>query len=53
MTRADKIRSMSDEELAEFLHTIGDKVNDFCNCPQPNCSKNDGCIQCLVDWLRK
>ena len=53
MTRADKIRSMSNEELAEFLHTIGDRVNEFCDYPQPNCSKSDGCIQCLLDWLRK
>ena len=53
MTRADKIRSMSDEELAEFLYTIGDMVNDFCDYPQPNCSKSDDCIKYLLNWLRK
>lgn len=53
ITRADKIRLMSDEELAVFLYTIGDMVNDFCNYPQPNCSTSDDCIKCLLNWLRK
>lgn len=51
MTRADKIRSMSDKELAEFLQTVGDI--DSCHYPQANCSKDNGCIECLLDWLRQ
>lgn len=48
-TNADRIRSMSDEELAEkfFLfpcvHVLDDKV--IC--------KDDGCKKCWMRWLRE
>ena len=49
MTNGDKIRSMSDEELAErfymFLcvHFLDDKVE----------CKDDGCRKCWMKWLRE
>lgn len=50
MTNADKLRSMSDEELAEWL----DEVHDFGGCPNRgavNCQSE--CRQCWLDWLRQ
>ena len=55
-TNADRIRSMTDEELAEFLIQDGD-------CPQgrrypyscPNCDRLTlkVCCDCWLDWLQK
>ena len=36
-TRADRIRSMSDEELAEFLDTIGCPPENQRNCFEISC----------------
>lgn len=49
MTNADRIRSMSDEELAEFL-CLPQKV-----CPVDNCEEclEDSCQKCIYEWLRK
>lgn len=50
MTNADRIRSMTDEELAVFLSD-----DDRC-CPpkHPNCKKyvND-CSGCFLEWLKQ
>lgn len=51
-TNADRIRAMSDEELAEF----GSKR--MCCLPgKPGCGKNnltcDSCYQCWLDWLKE
>lgn len=48
ITNADRIRSMSDEELAEFF-------SETC-CPSKfggkgNC--NVGCVECWLDWLKQ
>lgn len=52
MTNADRIRAMTDEELAEFIaETI-----DCCNCKHPRngCSENDEtCAACWLDWLKE
>lgn len=50
ITNADRIRAMSDEELAEWLA----EVNDFGGCPNRgavNCQSE--CRQCWLDWLRQ
>ena len=45
VTNADRIRRMSDEELAEFiLHKI-----DF--CLHRRC--NGKCLSCFIEWLKK
>lgn len=53
MTNADKIRSMTDEELTQFLFEIqkngGFEVNGYCNevCPhKEECEAAEECI----DW---
>jgi len=48
MTHADKIRTMTDEELAMFLES---------KCPTEKCpnlvmvSGSDQCYRCWLDWL--
>lgn len=52
MTNADRIRAMSDEELAEFM-----KPYDS-GCPRWNgkepmpCSMRTNCRDCWLDWLK-
>jgi len=49
-THADRIRTMSDEELAEFLGC--DPMHDIC----PNNCHDDldrQCKACVLDWLRQ
>jgi hypothetical protein len=59
-TNADRIRSMSDEELAAALHQMLD--GDVYCTNKPECGEmlntEDGipdewCAQCLLNWLRK
>ena len=44
-THADKIRSMSDEELAELL--IGE------SCKVCNSDRYPNCKECRLDWLKE
>lgn len=62
MTRADKIRSMTDEELARWLYPLvaGTEAIGFCpGCEACGDLLNEGfipdedCIGCLVDYLRQ
>lgn len=47
-TNADKIRSMSDEELAEMLNKpIGYACDDNCHIEE------DKCVDCIVKWLKE
>ena len=53
MTQADRIRSMSDEELAEFTR----ELNEVClaGAGKVDCSKNKDCIDCkriVLEWLQ-
>ena len=48
MTNADRIRSMSDEELAELI----DRETDSC-APTGDCEKmSRDCKACWLDWLQ-
>lgn len=51
-TNADRIRSMSDEELADFLETVNMCECGFAMGVSP-CRKagTDGC-PCWLDWLK-
>lgn len=52
-TNADKIRGMSDEELAEYLpcpHMINWKKGSYDTCVHPN--GKDGCKKCMLKWLQ-
>ena len=51
MTNADRIRAMTDEELALFFGRLG-----FCNgiIPRSHCHAHKVCGQgCVVDWLKQ
>lgn len=47
-TNADRIREMSDEELADFMN------RDISGCPPTgDCNKaSDDCKACWLDWLQ-
>ena len=44
MSNGDRVRSMSDEELAEW--------NNFCPYPTDECTLK-GCTKCILEWLKK
>lgn len=48
LTNADRIRAMSDEELAEFI--LGGQP-DFCHLGM--CDDGETCEGCCLNWLRK
>lgn len=52
-TNADRIRAMSDEELAEFIK----ELNECClaGAGMVDCSNNTNCIDCkcvVLEWLQ-
>ena len=53
MTQADCIRSMSDEELAEFLEKIvsGNRDEIGINCGNSKCEEWK-CTECISKWLQ-
>lgn len=54
-TNADRIRSMTDEELAEMLSTVSQHcvvyLSDKINCRHSNC--DTGCKNNIKKWLQK
>lgn len=54
ITNADRIRSMSDEELAEWLAHLTDCVNCPCRDPYDQCDTVDGsCKKQWLEWLKE
>ena len=57
MTNADRIRSMSDEELGAFIISISDEGWPFACQNKPECYNGVPapglCEKCFMDWLRK
>lgn len=54
MTNADRIRSMTGEELAEFLAVKTDCVNCPCRDGYDECDTADGtCQKQWLDWLKE
>lgn len=51
MTNADKIRNMSDEELAEFFDSRLSEVFESCPCETCNYGLNC-CDACYLTWLQ-
>ena len=53
VTNAQKIRAMSDEELADFIYRCEmndiDYANTFCDL----CNGKYECDQCRLDWLKQ
>lgn len=52
-TNADRIRAMTDEELAEFLGTV--MSGGYGKCPDGyfDCSNRKSCAECWLDWLKE
>ena len=44
VTNADKIRAMTDEELAYWI---------MCPYDSPYCTGTDQCIECTLEWLKQ
>ena len=60
LTNADRIRSMSDEDLAAFLQSMLDGDTYCTNKPECEemlnteaCIPDEWCAQCLLNWLWK
>ena len=54
ITNADRIRAMTDEELAEWLDG-GFRHADWCdisNFPNSDCMEFP-CLGCIIDWLKQ
>ena len=50
MTNGDRIRSLSDEELAEYIWNY--KLCHPDDCPYPDGGGAE-CIKCTLDWLQQ
>ena len=55
MTNADRIRSMSDEELVNFLMRLMGHAQCFAEgiFPYHPCPQEQNCKQCGIDWLQQ
>ena len=53
-TNAQKIRSMSDEELVNFIMRLMGHAQCFAEgiFPYHPCPQNQNCKQCGIDWLQ-
>lgn len=53
-TNADRIRNMSDEELAEFLDIVGEDgiSSQYADIPCDCCCEKTECSKCWKDWLQ-
>lgn len=53
-TNADRIRNMSDEELAEFLDIVGEDgiSSQYTNVPCDCCYEKTECSKCWKEWLQ-
>ena len=58
ITNADRVRSMSDEELAEFLLKVNTAYAEPCMTGESDCKWEDypthdkGCKNCFLEWLQ-
>lgn len=57
ITKADRIRAMSDEELAEFFGTLpccppGEDLEELC-FPLDSCEGTEMKVKCWLKWLRQ
>lgn len=56
-TRADRLRAMTDEELAKFMGELpccppGADVKELCY-PMDSCEGTDLQVRCWLDWLKQ
>ena len=50
-TNADRIKSMTDEELAEYIDKHFTEPM-WCNSPPEDCPPHETCKLCILDWLK-
>lgn len=48
-THANRIRAMSDEELAEWFDR---HASEPLWCTPPDCPEHEECVKCILDWLK-
>ena len=56
MTYADRIRNMTDEELAKLLNYVDTNICDFCAAPRSNTyydCEEESCEKCVLLWLKQ
>ena len=53
ITNADRIRAMSDEELAEFIYRCEMSEIDYAKTFCDLCNGQYECDQCRLDWLQQ
>lgn len=51
ITNADRIRSMSDEELSSWYFSEFFKIVPYCT--KEECYQEGPCEKCLLDWLKQ
>lgn len=53
-TNADRLRNMSDEELAEFLDIVGEDgiSSQYADIPCDCCCEKTECSKCWKEWLQ-
>nr|DAY68024.1 MAG TPA: hypothetical protein [Caudoviricetes sp.] len=54
ITNADRVRNMSDEELAEFLDIVGEDgiSSQYTDVPCDCCCEKTECSKCWKEWLQ-
>lgn len=57
-TNADRIRGMSDEELAEFIKHLDSGLDEICDIQDISqdgngCDRHENCYACYLDWLKQ
>lgn len=52
-TNADRIRAMTDEELAEWLYIMRSRLTCIPDIQIEKCAKKTDCKKCYLEWVRK
>lgn len=52
-TNADRIRDMTDEELAEWLYKMRERLTCIPDIQIEKCAKATDCKKCYLEWVRK
>ena len=51
LTNGDHIRSMSDDELAQFIPNWS--YTDACKCGEHSADCDNNCEKCVAEWLKQ
>lgn len=52
ITNADRIRTMSDDKLADFLDSVFNNIFDGYEFPCEDCRERINCDVCFKEWLQ-